>query len=239
MYNNVNTLNRYLIKSLDNQTTEYELILIDNTQKKFKSASEALNYGGKKAMGEYIIFVHQDVDLCKASFLENLNQILNNISNLGIAGVAGKNERFIISNIKQGIPPKYAAKIQIKEPVKVQTLDECLFIIPKQVFNIVKFDETIIDGWHLYAVDYCLSVKEMKYDVYVIPTSLYHKSVAESFSQEYYSTVKKIINKHKKHFDPIYTTMGNWNSYHPFVLQIVFQIIILYYTKLRQHNWRM
>ncbi|HEX7468659.1 MAG TPA: glycosyltransferase family A protein, partial [Methanobacterium sp.] len=88
MYNNYDTLNKYLLKSLDSQTADYELILVDNTQKKFNSASEALNHGGQRAKGEYIIFVHQDVDLLSEKFLENLEQILDKITNLGIAGVA-------------------------------------------------------------------------------------------------------------------------------------------------------
>ena len=233
-------MNKYLLKSLDKQTADYELILVDNTQKKFKSATEALNYGGEKAIGKYIIFAHQDVDLLSKKFLEDLGLILSKITNLGIAGVAGKSElnRFILSNIKQGQPPKYAAKIQIKEPVNVQTVDECFFVIPKNVFEMVKFDEKVCDGWHLYAVDYCLSVKEMKFLVCVVPISLYHRSVADSFSKEYYSTIKKIIKKHKKNFDPIFTTMGNWNSYYPLSLQIIYQIIILYYTKFRLKTGR-
>lgn len=233
-------MNKYLLKSLDKQTADYELILVDNTQKKFKSATEALNYGGEKAIGKYIIFAHQDVDLLSKKFLEDLGLILSKITNLGIAGVAGKSElnRFILSNIKQGQPPKYAAKIQIKEPVNVQTVDECFFVIPKNVFEMVKFDEKVCDGWHLYAVDYCLSVKEMKFLVCVVPISLYHRSVAGSFSKEYYSTIKKIIKKHKKNFDPIFTTMGNWNSYYPLSLQIIYQIIILYYTKFRLKTGR-
>jgi len=233
-------VNKYLLKSLDKQTADYELILVDNTQKKFKSATEALNYGGEKAIGKYIIFAHQDVDLLSKKFLEDLGLILSKITNLGIAGVAGKSElnRFILSNIKQGQPPKYAAKIQIKEPVNVQTVDECFFVIPKNVFEMVKFDEKVCDGWHLYAVDYCLSVKEMKFLVCVVPISLYHRSVAGSFSKEYYSTIKKIIKKHKKNFDPIFTTMGNWNSYYPLSLQIIYQIIILYYTKFRLKTGR-
>ena len=216
------------------------MILVDNTQNKFKSASEALNYGGEQATGEYIIFSHQDIDLLSKKFLEDLELILDKITNLGIAGVAGKSEltRFILSNLKQGRAPKYAGKIQIKESTEVQTIDECFFVIPKTVFEIVKFDEKVCDGWHLYAVDYCLIVKEMKFLVCVVPISLYHRSVAGSFSKDYYSTVKKIIKKHKENFDPIYTTMGNWNSYYPLSLQIIYQIIILYYTKFRQKTGR-
>jgi hypothetical protein len=240
VYNNYDTLNKYLLKSLDNQTADYELILVDNTQKKFNSASEALNHGGQRAKGEYIIFVHQDVDLLSEKFLENLEQILDKIPNFGIAGVAGKSKlnRFIISNIKQGKPPKYAAKIQITETVNVQTVDECFFVTPKTVFDRVTFDEKVCDGWHLYAVDYCLSVGEMNYAVCVVPISLYHRSVAGSFSRDYYSTIKKLIKKHEKNFDSIYTTMGNWNSYYPLSLQVLYQIIILYYTKFRQSTGR-
>jgi len=51
-------LQDYLLKSLKNQTAEFELITLKNTQSKFKSAAEALNYGGKKSKGKCIISVH-------------------------------------------------------------------------------------------------------------------------------------------------------------------------------------
>lgn len=225
---------------MDNQTTKHELILIDNTTNKYKSASEALNYGGNKAKGEYLIFVHQDVDLLTKTFLEDLELILDNISNLGIAGVAGKSKksRYIVSNIKEGIPPHDVSNNQIKKPIKMQTVDECFFVIPKTIFNTVKFDEKVCDGWHLYAVDYCLSVKEIDLDVYVVPIKLYHRSIANSFSIDYYSTVKKLIKKHEKNFNYITTTMGNWNNNNPLYLQILYQIIVLYYTKFKQKIWR-
>lgn len=49
VYNNQDILNDWLLKSLKNQTIKFELIKIDNTRNTFKSAEEALNYGGKKA----------------------------------------------------------------------------------------------------------------------------------------------------------------------------------------------
>ena len=64
VFNDKKVLNEYLLESLKNQTAHYELILIDNTKNKFKSASEALNYGAKNANGNYLMFVHQDVYLC-------------------------------------------------------------------------------------------------------------------------------------------------------------------------------
>lgn len=235
MYNNEEILNDYLLKSLKNQTTNYELILIDNTQKKFKSAAEAFNQEGKKAKGNYIIFTHQDVDLSSNMFLNNLEIILDSISNLGIAGVAGKSkEKIIVSNIKEGIPPKLSGKIQINEPVKIQTLDECLFIIPKNIFDEVPFDEKVCSGWHLYAVDYSLSIKERGQDVYVVPASIYHKSTGESFSSEYYNILKKLLDKHRKNYKMVYTTMGNWNSEYHLGIQKIFQRSIFYWTKFKK-----
>ena len=158
VYNNEKIVNDNLLKSLKNQTPKYELILLGNTKGEFKSAAEALNHGGKRAKGKYIMFVHQDVDLCSSKWLEEAKKMLDSIQNLGIAGVAGKkDEKGVMTVIKHGNPPEPAGSITIKKPEGVQTLDECLLIIPKSVFNMLQFDEQVCNDWHLYAADYCLS----------------------------------------------------------------------------------
>ena len=50
-----------LVKSLENQTVGFELIALDNREGRYRSAAEALNYGGEQAKGDYIMFVHQDM----------------------------------------------------------------------------------------------------------------------------------------------------------------------------------
>ena len=75
VYNNQDILNNWLLKSLKHQTVEFELITLDNTRNTFKSAAEALNYGGKKAKGKYIMFVHQDVDLSSDTWLEDVEKM--------------------------------------------------------------------------------------------------------------------------------------------------------------------
>ncbi len=72
-------LNKFLLKGLKNQTAHYELILIDNTKNKFKSAANALNFGAKNANGNYLIFVHQDVLLCSDTWLEEAEKIIKSI----------------------------------------------------------------------------------------------------------------------------------------------------------------
>lgn len=221
VYNNKEILNKFLLKSLKNQSTEYELILMDNTEKRFKSAAEALNDGGMKACGEYIIFTHQDVDLISNECLRKTETILNSLEKFGIAGVAGKpkNKKGVMTNITDGNPPSAAGGIKIQEPEIVESLDECFFIIPNEIFKEHKFDEVVCDDWHLYAVDYSLSLKELSLYTYVLPIQLHHGSKAFSFNETYYITLKKLLNKYKKSETWICTTMGNWNTKIPIVIQ--------------------
>ena len=235
IYNDDKILNKYLLKSLKAQTGSYELILVDNTDGKFKSASEALNYGAKMAKGDYLMFVHQDVDLCSETWLKNVESMLNSLSNLGIAGVAGKSKEGVKSNIEHGIPPIRAGKIQLNVPTKVQTLDECLVIVPKSIFNILKFDEKICNDWHLYAVEYCLRIIKHSLDVFVIPIFVYHASAGYSISKNYFSVLENVLEKYKHDYDCIYTTVWNWNNSYPFFLQKIWYLFRLKISNFRKY----
>ena len=224
VYNNKDLLENYLLKSLKRQSIDFELILLDNTSGKFNSAARALNSGGKKSTGQYLMFVHQDFAFDSDTWLEETEKTLNTLNNLGIAGVAGKSNRNCISNIKTGFPPILAGTIQIKEPKRVQTLDECIIIIPKKIFEEIQFDDVICDNWHLYATDYCLTAGKAGYNSYVIPCGGYHVSPGFSFSEgNYYLTLKKLIKKHRNEHEWIYTTTGSWSTVYPLDLQILYQ----------------
>jgi len=240
VYNNESLLKDYLLNSLENQTVEFELIKIDNTRNRFRSAAEALNDGGKRAKGKYIMFVHQDVRLSSNSWLEDAEKILDYLPKLGIAGVAGAKKTGnpkkleVVTNVKHGIPPRNASYNLIKNPVEVETLDECLVIIPKPMFDTIMFDEKVCDDWHLYAVDYCLSVRKLGYFAYAIPLFVYHLSEGAlftnyfkiilsfgEFSKKYYQNLEKIRNKHKMCYDRICTPCGIWDTSYPVILQRV------------------
>jgi Glycosyltransferase like family len=248
-YNNEQIFQVCLLKSLSEQKTDCEIIAINNTENRFKSAAEALNWGGTQAVGDYLMFVHQDVDLCSDSFFDGTEALLDSLPALGVAGVAGISERgdpFIeqCSNtihhrpqarfrnvITQG-PQKERWGTPIWEPEPVQTLDECLVIVPKSVFQMMRFDEVTCDGWHLYAVDYCLSVGAQQYSVYAIPKFVCHQSkgfkersalrVIASlglFPEEYYRTLERVLKKHEDRYKWIHTSCGSWNTIYPLNLQ--------------------
>ena len=160
VYNNRDVLEKCLLTSLKVQSIDYELILIDNTSGEFNSAAKALNFGAKQSKEKYLMFIHQDFKFDSTTWLEYIENYLNNLDDFGVAGVAGKYDRNCISNIKTGFPPVNAGPIHISEPTEVQTIDECVIITPKKLFNEVQFDEVLCDDWHLYAADYCLTVKK-------------------------------------------------------------------------------
>jgi GT2 family glycosyltransferase len=210
VYNNERILNEILSKGLKNQTAKFELITLDNTRGQFKSAAEALNYGGNKAKGKYIMFVHQDVELDSDSWLENVEKLLDDIHDLGIAGVAGMSEkgrnfaerrRGYISDCGE-IWGEALEKAEV-----VQTLDECLLVVPKSVFEKIQFDEKTFDNWHCYGADYCLVIKQMELKTYVIPAFVYHRSLRSNI-KGLVTYQKRLYNKHRENYRRIYTTLG-------------------------------
>jgi len=204
--NNRETLRRILLPSLKEQTAKYEMILVDNTVCRFKSAAAALNFGAAQATGKYVMFVHQDVELGSKTWLAEAEKRLDPILGLGIAGVIGMSEqgstyeerlRGFICNCGQdwGKP--------VTEPQAVQTLDECLMFVPRETFQ--GFDEKTFDGWHCYGCDYALTMNEQGKGAYVIPGYVYHRSLATNVInlRTYH---KRLFYKHHKHFSRIHAT---------------------------------
>ena len=225
VYNDEKVLESVLLKSLQDQTAKYELILVDNIRSRFSSAAQALNHGGRNASSKYIMFVHQDIDLLSDRWLEDAERWLEMIPNLGIAGVAGMSE-FGSTNeergrniIKHGNPEQvwsWGNPISMHEVV--QTLDECLVIIPKKIFEAHGFYAITCDGWDLYAVDYCLSIKRTGCQAYAIPMFVYHGSMGH-LTERYFSVLSKVLKKHKKYFKMINTTTGRWSTFYPVNVQ--------------------
>ena len=212
VYNNERGLNEILLQTLKNQTAKFELIPIDNTKRKFKSATEALNYGGRQANGKYIMFIHQDVELDSDSWLESVEKKLDDIPNLGVAGIVGMSEKGWCFEKKwkgyindHGNIWPWCKPLQ--NPEEVQTLDELLLIIPKLIFDKMQFDEKTFDGWHCYGADYCLSVRQLGLKAYAIPAFVSHGPSSGNI-KGLFEYQRRLYYKHKKNHRHIYTTCG-------------------------------
>ncbi|MEM3586885.1 MAG: glycosyltransferase [Candidatus Jordarchaeaceae archaeon] len=172
VYNDLSMLRENLLRSLEKQDVKYELILVDNTKNAFSSYTAAINYGGNRAHGEYLMFVHQDVELVGNNWLRKAEQYLDYLNDIGIAGVSGVDQRgnpvgFINDRGRLwGLP--------LKSPSPAMTLDEQLVIVPSKVFRRLKFDEGF--KWHSWSADYCMQVQAIGLKVYVLPLFIFHNS---------------------------------------------------------------
>jgi GT2 family glycosyltransferase len=216
VYNDAEKFQSCAVKSLREQTIKHELIAIDNTKNSFHSAAEALNFGAAMATQDesYLVFLHQDIDLNDSECLEKIEQTTKTINQVGVVGGAGVTEGKscrILTNILHG-NPLIGAGTMINKPVEVVTVDECFFMVPKPVFKQYQFDEAICDGWHLYATEYCLRIKEKGLKVYVIPMGIYHRTgYGNPINGSYFKILKKIVERYKDSYERINTCCGSWS----------------------------
>jgi len=227
--NDEKVLRTCLLATLPSQDTQYEFINVDNRDGRFSSAAKALNHGGKNANGKYLMFVHQDITLLSDDVLREAERMMDSLPNAGVAGVAGKaDDSGVMSNITHGDPPTPAGAKKIERPEKVQTVDECVVMVPRTVFESLKFDEKTCDSWHLYAADYSLSALKRGLEVYVLPLNVHHYPAGRypytnsltGMPEKYHKTLRRILRKHKKDFPRIHTSMGSWSTRWPLRLQL-------------------
>lgn len=215
--NNRNIFDECLGPSLERQRNrDFELILVDTIEQKYASAAEALNYGASQASGEYLVFLHQDICIEDSDFIDHLLGFLSQ-SDFYIAGIAGAIagkrswRTATYTNIVHGADRHPAGRRLPGDKIFfAETLDECLFIIPRDVFaqrQLADFAPT----WHLYAVEYSLWANtKSSNSVVVFPLKLWHRSAAASFNADYYDALHVLIRIYRRYTRMIHTPMGAW-----------------------------
>lgn len=221
VYNKESTFNDVLLKSLRSQTAAYDLVALDNRAGRFHSAAEAYNHGGAQAKGDYVMFVHQDLWLVTRTWLEDAERVLKGLPSLGVAGVAG-----MVSMSEKSRTSQWASAScfyldettvvehdAIRAPVEVETLDECLLLVPRPVFDKLKFDEATFDGWDCYGADYCLCARDLGLKTYVIPAPSSHGCARDTYEQWEFKDLlkyqKRFYAKHGRGNETICTFMGD------------------------------
>ena len=141
VWNNEEQYQNILIHSLNIQDCDYELISIDNRNHAFTSCAAALNWGADHSTGEILIFTHQDISFEKKSSLKEFGQFIKAHPDIIIGAFGAKQKAY-------------------SEDYLCDTVDECCFGMTREVFDSLRFNEKVCNGWHLYAVEMCLRAKE-------------------------------------------------------------------------------
>lgn len=208
VYNQKETLDKQLAKSLESQDTAYELIAINNTACCYSSAASALNAGVNQSTGDILIFSHQDIYLKTSDALRTLAEAIDSSvvgDVIGTQGVREKSNRYY-ANLTAG--GRYIPELLLdynEKKIPVDCVDEGLFGMRRQTWKLHHFDEKLCDSWHLYAVECCLWSRRNRYQVYVCPIQVHHFSYG-SISKSYMKGLVHIADAYRCNFKYIWTT---------------------------------
>lgn len=236
VYNNERILQDYLLAGLKAQNNQdMELVLLDNRENAYPSASSALNAGARMATTDNLVFAHQDIHFdCPTIIDELLSFFASDLGVFGSSGV-GRFKAKMLSNVFTGSrnPKLFANRLceRITEPVEVETLDECFFCMKKDLYaRLGGFDEEICNNWHMYAVELTLHAKKEGVSVYAVPLSILHKS-GGTISKAYINNLSAVCRKYHKFwmaspcyhfiaFKPFMWCLWGYWQVHYFVLRI-------------------
>lgn len=214
VYNSEATLQKYLLAGLSRQRSPFELKLVDNRTGRFPSAAAALNHGASGAQTEYLVFVHQDVELLSSEFFSEAAPLLRSIPDLGVAGIVGAIGRNGVRELRgrclQGDASAAGFAPGYDEPALVQTVDEQLMIVPTTVFHRAPFDAIACPAWDLYGVEYALRCHKQGRSVRVLPLAVRHASWG-TLRWSYFESLALVQRKHVD-VPRLYTTCGTWSS---------------------------
>lgn len=203
---------------LDNRLSEnikntigsaYEIVHIDNSHCKY-SIFEAYNIGVKRAKGQYLCFMHEDVVFHSSGWGAVVEKYLCN-SSVGALGVAGGcvapqgadwrfyDGGFEYVNLLQGAltleedPNYYICYLPHRKKIhgsgvslhQVAVLDGVWICIRKELFSQIRFDDVSFHSFHLYDSDISMQVNKLGKDLFVVSDILLEHMSEGSFSKEF------------------------------------------------------
>lgn len=201
VYNNLSQYNTMLASLANSSFQHYNAIALDNTQGRFSSAAQAYNFAlSTQCTGDIFVFCHQDI-LFSENELERIAELCTKEDNtlFGAAGVENKGpSKIIVSSMTDPNVPKYRT-IHSKEIKDVFTLDECLIAGNKRVFENIQFDEELCNGWHFYAVEFCLQCHQNGINTKVYDSNISHLS-AGKIDASFRECEKRVAKKYRKKY---------------------------------------
>jgi|GEM_PF-347578 len=190
----------------------HEYIRINNIDNTYGLCA-AYNIGVDKAVGEYLVFVHEDVYFVTREWGKILEDKFIKNSSMGIVGVAGtqylfKDNPFWTSAGRPFIKGKVihedagknslilSAYSEDEADAEVVAVDGLFFCIRKSLFNRIKFDEQTFDKFHLYDLDICMQARKTHSIVVTTDILVKHRSWG-SFDETWKYYGAQFLHKYK------------------------------------------
>jgi len=190
--------------------SETEYIRIDNRSNRYNLCS-AYNEGVRRATGEILVFMHEDVFFVEGGWAQKLTEKFSEES-LGLIGVAGTQYLFadnpswvaagrpfikgqVIHELNQGSSYFLTVFDWQSEDTPVVAVDGLFFAIRKSLFEQIRFDDITFDGFHFYDLDICMQIAKSHHLKVTTDILVKHLS-GGSFDQSWKMYASRFINKY-------------------------------------------
>lgn len=189
---------------------EYELVVIDNSKNEY-SIFSAYNEGVRRANGDVLCFMHEDILYHTQGWGKLVNDALRDES-IGQVGVIGS--QFLPNTmaswwlcsatkgqILQGYKdPKgnYSASLDgenIQQLTDTVVVDGLWFCMNRTMFSLVRFDENTYNSYHCYDVDISMQVLSRGRRVVVVPDLLIEHRSLGNVTTSYYNQLQVFYDK--------------------------------------------
>lgn len=187
---------------------EVEYVILDNRgNKSFASATKALNEGAKRATGDILFFMHQDVYLWDVNAIKNIVEYLQGKEDVivGAAGIALSDYQAHF-DIFMKDNPKHLSWTTNGKCLEALTLDELLLVMNRKTFDKYRFDEVTCDNWHCYGADICLTNYLAGGKNIIFPLEICHDSYGLPGSDAFITSVIKLAKKYEGKIKRLTTT---------------------------------
>ena len=157
-----------------------ELVSVDNTEHRFATAGAALNHGARLARHDVVAFVHQDVYLHSWSRLLEVAALIGSgaWAVLGAAGVGARGEAVGLLRDRVQL---IGASAPV--PVAVESLDEVLFMVSRDLVLAEPLAEDPDLAWHAYAVEYAVRQRRQGRRVGAVDLAITHNSLTVNLAR--------------------------------------------------------
>ena len=201
----------------------FETVLVDNSDNRY-SLCAAYNEGVRRAKGDILCFMHDDVMFRTAGWGKIARRHFEEDGKLGLMGFAGahllpstpmywhdspfiseydlttrggETEECFFTELfkKQDGRSRYGTGTERKTLVEVAAVDGLCFLVRKNLFDTISFDESTFEGFHLYDMDICMQVREAGYKVAVCNDILVEHFYNASPSKKGYDLFEKNLQK--------------------------------------------
>ena len=190
---------------------DYEYIRIDNSENKY-SLCAAYNEGVKKATGDILVFLHEDVFIITPNWGKILENKFAQDNSIGLIGVAGtqyllQSDPFWVAAGRPFIKGRVVHEIKeenrciltvfSEEEIdsEVVAVDGLFLAVRKELFDTIRFDEKTFNKFHFYDLDICMQVRKT-HKIIVTSDILVKHFSGGSFKEDWKSQGKKFIDKY-------------------------------------------